>query len=354
MSEPGGREVGVGVARDPRLGRRRLEPTEGHQEQEAATDFRVLFGSSSSEEEEEESEVRDGDEVRRVDVRPVDRDAGPTSGPTLDAKGVALWEKGVLACPAERFGYAPAGIFPLDLKVGERERERKSPETATGQRFNSRWARSGMKCAGDGQCDRSKEEVLTPHTIVWSPGSSLLLFLSRRCPRCQPRIQWSKRLRIPVAARQRAQSTLLACLAKRGAFEVLRGCLTSSSSYDDGDDGDDLGGRHKAAVERCLRDLARDRPWLEGVVKKAVEREEGLYQRIGVLGKGKEVYRNLLSAMATRLRECPLLEEAAAEAAKPEPKPEGEDKPGSPGGEMGGESSESEMEIVVSERVSLA
>ena len=126
-----------------------------------------------------------------------------------------------------------------------------------------------MKCAGDGQCDRSKEEVLTPHTIVWSPGSSLLLFLSRRCPRCQPRIQWSKRLRIPVAARQRAQSTLLACLAKRGAFEVLRGCLTSSSSYDDGDDGDDLGGRHKAAVERCLRDLARDRPWLEGVVKKA-------------------------------------------------------------------------------------
>ena len=211
-----------------------------------------------------------------------------------------------------------------------------------------------MKCAGDGQCDRSKEEVLTPHTIVWSPGSSLLLFLSRRCPRCQPRIQWSKRLRIPVAARQRAQSTLLACLAKRGAFEVLRGCLTSSSSYDDGDDGDDLGGRHKAAMERCLRDLARDRPWLEGVVKKAVEREEGLYQRIGVLGKGKEVYRNLLSAMATRLRECPLLEEAAAEAAKPEPKPEGEDKPGSPGGEMGGESSESEMEIVVSERVSLA
>jgi len=164
-----------------------------------------------------------------------------------------------------------------------------------------------------------------------------------------------------VAARQRAQSTLLACLAKRGAFEVLRGCLTSSSSYDD-----DLGGRHKAAVERCLRDLARDRPWLEGVVKKAVEREEGLYQRIGVLGKGKEVYRNLLSAMATRLRECPLLEEAAAEAAAeaakpepkpkrtPEPKPEGEDKPGSPGGEMGGESSESEMEIVVSERVSLA
>ena len=115
-------------------------------------------------------------------------------------------------------------------------------------------------------------------------------------------------------------------------------------------------------MERCLRDLARDRPWLEGVVKKAVEREEGLYQRIGVLGKGKEVYRNLLSAMATRLRECPLLEEAAAEAtaeaaaeaAKPEPKPEGEDKPGSPGGEMGGESSESEMEIVVSERVSLA
>ena len=97
-------------------------------------------------------------------------------------------------------------------------------------------------------------------------------------------------------------------------------------------------------------------------MKKAVEREEGLYQRIGVLGKGKEVYRNLLSAMATRLRECPLLEEAAAaaaaeaaaEAAKPEPKPEGEDKPGSPGGEMGGESSESEMEIVVSERVSLA
>lgn len=163
-----------------------------------------------------------------------------------------------------------------------------------------------------------------------------------------------------MAARQRAQSTLLVCLAKRGAFEVLRGCLTSSSSYDD--DGDDLGGRHKAAVERCLRDLARDRPWLEGVVKKAVEREEGLYQRIGVLGKGKEVYRNLLSAMATRLRECPLLEEAAAEAAKPEPKPkrtpepkpEGEDKPGSPGGEMGGESSESEMEIVVSERVSLA
>ena len=126
MSEPGGREVGVGVARDPRLGRRRLEPTEGHQEQEAATDFRVLFGSSSSEEEEEESEVRDGDEVRRVDVRPVDRDAGPTSGPTLDAKGVALWEKGVLACPAERFGYAPAGIFPLYLKVGERERERES------------------------------------------------------------------------------------------------------------------------------------------------------------------------------------------------------------------------------------
>lgn len=101
-------------------------------------------------------------------------------------------------------------------------------------------------------------------------------------------------------------------------------------------------------------------------MKKAVEREEGLYQRIGVLGKGKEVYRNLLSAMATRLRECPLLEEAAAEAAAeaakpepkpkrtPEPKPEGEDKPGSPGGEMGGESSESEMEIVVSERVSLA
>ena len=128
MSEPGGREVGVGVARDPRLGRRRLEPTEGHQEQEAATDFRVLFGSSSSssEEEEEEEEVRDGDEVQRDDVRPVDRDAGPTSGPTLDAKGVALWEKGVLACPAERFGYAPAGIFPLDLKVGEREGERES------------------------------------------------------------------------------------------------------------------------------------------------------------------------------------------------------------------------------------
>ena len=93
------------------------------------SDARSLAASmrGGGSEEEEEEEVRDGDEVQRDDVRPVDRDAGPTSGPTLDAKGVALWEKGVLACPAERFGYAPAGIFPLDLKVGERERERKSP-----------------------------------------------------------------------------------------------------------------------------------------------------------------------------------------------------------------------------------
>lgn len=143
-----------------------------------------------------------------------------------------------------------------------------------------------------------------------------------------PRLEWNKRLRVPVGLRQKAQRKLAAHLARVEVFHRIH----------------DAGGEKGEATDaRSIRERILDRAILDKAASDALAVEGKLYEG----SKSKQIYRNLVAVESNRLKAFPIPVEEVVDK-KPDASGAVEKEVGSdPAREFGGDSEDSDIEIAL-------